>query len=162
MEGHCTNTCAGVVIIADTEEFAAGFAQGYMSETMTCGDELSDFENGASEIASGLEGLAGCFDNTGADCSSTAVQSGWSAIKLGFQNIERALAQCESQELFDSFLKLLEEAVPEVALVADTYEIIVNGRDIAGDLEHAWTQCKAEQWFNCGDAIGDLAALLKQ
>jgi hypothetical protein len=163
MSGHCSYTCAGEFVIGDTVQFASGFAQGYVAETLLgpeCYTELDDFVTGATEVAAGLVGVAGCFDGTGADCSDDKIADSWSSIVLGIRGIKDGLVACEKKIWFEQFLSVIALAVPELRIVSAAYVLLLDGQNIAHNLEAAWERCRAEQWFDCGFAMGDLAAVL--
>jgi len=130
--------------------------QAYAGDTMTCGSELTDLEDGAGDILSGLTSMVG---------SSPPSVNGWSDISTGFSEIESGLSTCAEESWWDDLksdvVSAFEDLVPEVKLVADSYEIIVDGENIYDNLKSAYSDCQSGAWESCGSDMGNLVANLK-
>ena len=93
------------------------------------------------------------------------MQSGWSSLASGLQSVVQGAASCEEQSWWGDVkswvTNTIESIFPEVKVVEGAYQIIVNGENLLRVLESSYHDCSADQYYQCGEDLGGLAAQLK-
>jgi hypothetical protein len=157
--------------LTDSAEVMLGFALGYFGTKASCANNVANrvakAGQGFTYFASAFREIEGCFEY-GANhnsCNSRTLEKVLMTLVSGGRDIASALNGCQSKSswlsrVFHWAIHWVSDVFPEVKIVEDGVMMVVHGVDIYEDVRRAYDSCTHDDWFHCGDDIGEIVHLL--